>query len=321
MSPESTPPNTGGTSQGANDGAPEGAPDVADRVTDEPVVDENTDWEAIDKDEAAPNEVPEGDDTATPSGDDTASPSPDEQRPPAKKPGEEETPPPAKKPGEETPPPGKKPDEEQAPPPPPQETEEQRQERERKAAEEEKQAFAKLTDYYKIPDEMVERMRTEPELVLPELAAKVHTAVFQGMQQWATQIIPQYLAHQRQLDEANSKAKETFYSRWPSLAKHEKEVLQVGKMFGQMNPKATPQERLEKVGQLACAALGITPDPAPNSGKPPAQGAKPGQRKPAASRPMRPANPAGSSAGAPPPGDNIYENMATEFEAEDAGQG
>lgn len=317
-SPESTQGTTSGSNPApdagkSNGGAPEGTPDVTDRVTDEPVVDGEQDWDALGKDD---DEAPQSDDAQT-TGDDTPSPSSaksDEKTSP--KPGDQ---PQADQPGQT----GKqdqsddKSDEVPAQPQPqPQETPEQKAERERLAKEAEEKSFADLKKYYELPADMAERLSTEPELVLPEMAARVHQAVFKGIQQYMTQVVPLFLQQHAQVQEANQKSKEAFFGRWPSLKGHDARVLEVGRMYAQMNPKATPAERLETVGQIACAALGITPDPAP-SGKGDPQ-PKPGVKKPAAAG-FRPTNPAGSSSAALPPSDNPYEAMAEEFLDEDRG--
>jgi Predicted membrane protein len=282
---------------------------VVDRPTDD------TDWLG--------ESAPDNEDTTvvdTPTGDDTPSPSPEQQpkpgeqpKPPAKpapaKPGEEPVPP---KPGEQPKPPAEEP----KPQPEPQETEAQKKEREEAAQKAEQKRFDDLKEYYKLPDEYVERLRTEPELVLPEMAARVHQAVFRGLSDWVVNTIPQLFQQHQQVQEANTRTKEAFFGRWPSLKGHEKEVLQIGQMHRQMNPKMTAAERLEKVGQLACAALGITPDPKPGEEAPPPP--KPGQKVPAA-KPMKPANPQGSSSSASPPSDNVFEKMAEEFLDEDRG--
>jgi hypothetical protein len=311
--PESTPATTSGSSTPA---PAEGVKDVGPDVTAEPVVDEQTDWAALGDDETPPNEAP----TDETPGEGTPPPSekPDE-KPGQPKPGEEPPTPPPGQPGEKQLP-GEKPGEQAPPQPqqPPQETEEQRVAREKAQQEAETKAFEDLKKYYAVPEEMAERLRTEPELVLPEMAARVHQAVIRANQQWAMQMLPQMFQQQQLINEANTKSKEAFFSRWPSLAKHEEQVLQIGRMFAQMNPKATPQERLEKVGQLACAALNITPDPKSGTPPPPKAPTKPGQPQ-TRSQPMRPSNPAGSSGAGTPPSANEFETLAEEFLQEDQG--
>lgn len=328
--PESTQTTTsGGSPGGAPGGAPDGAKDVADKVTGKQVVDDSVDWASAGEpddfpsDEAPPNEETPAGDTST-GDEDEPQPSPSKKTPPAKKPGEDTVPgagdePDTGKPGEE-----EQPGDEPAPKPPakvdepPQETAEQKAERERLQQEAEEKDFNALKEYYKLPDDYVERLRTEPELIMPELAAKVHQAVYRGMQQYITQAIPNFLTQHSQLQEANTKAKEAFFGRWPSLKGHEERVLQVGAMFRQLNPKATPQERLEQVGKMACMALNIEPDPAPGGEDSPQPRPKVGAPK--KKQAVRPANPSGSSAGTPPPSDNVYTEIAEEFLAEDRGE-
>lgn len=272
-----------------------------------------------------PSQTPDGDNADE---DETPPPAPKPQpkpgeRKPAAKPAGEETPP-GKKPGEETPQgdqpkDGEQPPEGETPPAPKQETPEEKTARETREAEERQRYEQELTEYYKIPEELAARLATEPEQVLPVLASKVHMAVEQGMRNFVAQQLPVYLQHYQKITEAESRTKASFYERWPSLAKHEAQVKQVGEMYRKMNPKATPQDALEKIGALACAALGIQPDPAPsqrgNGQRPPVRPRTNGSRpvRPAA----RPAGVASSQAGAAPPSENLFSQYADQMLEED----
>lgn len=331
QSPESTPTTTSGGSGKPNDGAPAGAKDVAGKVTNEEVVDNEVDWASAgepDTDEVVQGEEPRTDETSTedevekpakPSSKPAEKP---KQKPAAPKSDEEKPAPKSDKPGEEeqsddestTRPPAKD-DEPETPKP---ETEEQKRDREEQERQAEEKAFNDLKTYYALPEDAVERLRTEPELVLPELAAKMHRAVMVNAERQMMQRMPQMLQQYTQLQEANAAAKEAFFSRWPSLKGHEAQVLKTGEYFRSVNPKATPQERLEQVGKMTCLALGIDPDPQPDdeapTRKPVQSKAKP--KKPA----MKPAATAGGSGGSAVPERNVFTEIAEEFEAEDRGE-
>ncbi len=197
-----------------------------------------------------------------------------------------------------------------------QETPEAKQAREQKQAEDAAKEHTKLVEYYKLPDDQAARLATEPEVVLPELAARLHVAVQNGVQAWAARVVPQIMLHAREHEKANEESKAAFYGRWPELQGKEEQVLQVGAMFRQMNPKATPEEALEKVGQLVCAALGITPSAKPNGQGQPHQQQQPRtvvQQRP----PVRPAGASSSQAGNAPVGDNPWEQEAATMVDED----
>src|SRR5688500_2761770 len=157
------------------------------------------------------------------------------------------------------------------------------------------------------------------EEVMTYIAAKDHQAVLRDMQKYMMQAVPQFLQQHTRLQEADRSAKEAFFSRWPSLKGHDERVLQVGAIYSQLNPKATPQQKLEQVGRMACVALGIDPDPAPND----EDGSQPRPKPKVAAKKkqvMRPANPSGSGNAAPPAGDNAFTAIAEEFLAEDRGE-
>lgn len=201
------------------------------------------------------------------------------------------------------------------PPGPQQETPEQKQAREAAEAQAREKFEHDLQEYYKLPDDLAARMQTEPEAVMPVLAAKLHQTVLGAAERMLNQVVPQMLEHHRQITEANNKAREAFYSRWPSLKGKDEHVIQIATMYGQLNPNATPQERLENVGKMVCAGLGITPDPAPGPGTtspnpPPPQ---PTRQQPT----FRPAGTSGSQAGATVPSDNLFTQMANEMLEED----
>ncbi len=233
---------------------------------------------------------------------------------PAPRPDEGKTPAPAKAetPEEEKPEPQR-----QEEKPPPQETPEQKAERERREAEERKQATQKLEEYYKLPDDLAARLATEPETVLPVMAARLHETVMRGVQEVVARAVPQMLHQYQTVTKANEESRSKFYDRWPSLKAHEEQVLQIGQMFRQMNPKATPQDALEKIGKLACAALGITEDqPKGRSGQSPAPRRPNNQpRRPG----FRPAAVEGSQGGNSPPAENVFTELAEEFIDEDRG--
>lgn len=239
-------------------------------------------------------------------------PKPVERQAPQKKPAAQQQPKPGEEPGgepapEDQPGEGEQPAGEDQQPgegqqPEVQETAEQKAAREAKEAEQRQKYEQELEDYYKLPDDLAARLATEPETVLPKLAAKVHQAVMVGVQNQVTQMIPEMFQRMQQVQKANQSAMDAFYGRWPGLRKHEKQVLEVGKMYRQMNPKATPQESVERIGMLVAAAMGF--DPA-TLGKPQGNGQQPAaRRRPGA--PARPAGVGGSQAGNAPAPENPW---------------
>lgn len=116
-----------------------------------------------------------------------------------------------------------------------------------------------LTEQYKIGEEDATRLQTEPELVLPQLAAKMHMEVMKQVVTAVQRLIPQMVTPALQQKDAEKGAKELFYGKNPDLVKYETQVLQAGAMFRKMNPKASPEEAAEKIGNIVRATLGLAP--------------------------------------------------------------
>lgn len=115
-----------------------------------------------------------------------------------------------------------------------------------------------LEQYYAIDEESALALATEPEKVLPKLAAQLHMSVMQQVQAEIAQSIPTLLKGTQEREVRESKAKNEFFTAWPELKGKENEVMQMGLMFRQLNPKATPQEAIQRIGEMTMNALGIT---------------------------------------------------------------
>lgn len=140
--------------------------------------------------------------------------------------------------------------------------------------------FGQLEEYYKLPDDMAARLQTEPELVLPQMAAKVHVAVVRGIQQYLATQLPSYIEHTTRMTAAEAKAKTAFYEANPDLTGYEEQVLQAGRTFRQMNPNAAPEVAIKAIGNLVRAAMGLQ-SPAPGGGMPSTPGASSAPAAPA----------------------------------------
>lgn len=174
-------------------------------------------------------------------------------------------------------------------------------------AEAQKKQFDELVDYYKIPDDMAARFQTEPEVVLPQLAAKVHQAIAINLERTLSSVVPNLIRNVAKMDSVEAEARTAFTARWPELVKHEPEVLRIGAIYRQLNPNATRETAIERIGQLVYEALGLTP-PAPAAGGASALAAPAAPAAPA--RPFTPAGGAGGARGPAPAGDNEFEAMA-----------
>ena len=165
---------------------------------------------------------------------------------------------------------------------------------------------------YGLPEDMAVKLQTEPEQVLPYLAARVHQNVVQQVVGRVTELLttqlPTMIRNHQAISEAELTAKNTFYGRWPQLKVHEETVKKAGVMFRSLNPNADSQTALEAIGKLVCDSLGI---PQGTGGAPAAPAAPASPAAPA----FRPAggSPGGGNA---PQGDNVYTSLAEEMIAD-----
>lgn len=141
-------------------------------------------------------------------------------------------------------------------PPPVQLTPEQLAEQQRQWQAYQSQQTAQLEQYYAMNEEDALALATEPEKVLPKLAARLHMQVMQNVQQQLAQTVPNVLKNVQESTARESQAKEQFFGKWPELRGNEAQVLQAGLMYRQMNPTASPQEAIEGIGRIVMAATG-----------------------------------------------------------------
>lgn len=174
-----------------------------------------------------------------------------------------------------------------------------------------------LTAHYKIPDELAAKLDTEPEVVLPVLAARMHIAVVNEVMARMSQSLPRAISEHKTFETREQAARAAFFTKWPGLEGKDEYVFKAGTMYRGMNPNATHEEAVNGVGRLVYAALGL-PVPGDTQAQQPAAGttlpAAPGAPQ---RTPFRPAGP--GAAGGTPPGKetNEFSQMANELLQED----
>jgi hypothetical protein len=258
--------------------------------------DESVDWAALNDGVDPGADDSEDDKAGTPVGEAAAAPPPSGA--PAEKgatPVEDQGKVPGEKPEDGNPDPNAPPPDPE-PDPEPQETPEQRAAREQQAKADFDQWRAseveRLTKEYAFDDETAQRLQTEPELVLPQLAAEMELRITQraleAFQKMIPQVVPQVVVSQQ----TEKAATDFFYDKNPDLRKYHKQVLKAGKLYRELNPKASPEEAAEQIGNLVRTSLKLKPVGAQAPAPSPAPAAKPAPHKPAG---------AGSSGKAPAP--------------------
>lgn len=169
--------------------------------------------------------------------------------------------------------------------------------------------LAQLEELYAVDEESATALLTEPEKVLPALAAKVHMEVLENSMRAMQAMVPVMMQQVTQHTEVNNQARNLFVGMNPDLADPSLEptILKLGTVYRSVNPTAPAPEAARAIGNLVRAALGIA---APQAQAP----AAPVQQSQAA--PFTPARGAGGGSRPAVPS-NPFEQLAAEMENED----
>jgi hypothetical protein len=162
--------------------------------------------------------------------------------------------------------------------------------------------LANFEKAYAFDEDAAARLQSEPEVELPKLAARLHMQITKQVLEGVQRIIPQLVPGVLQSQNTEKAATDMFFGANPDLKAHQQDVLVAGQMFRKMNPKATPEEAVVKIGEMVRAAKGLpplekgaaTPTPTPagrtQPHKPVAPGAG-GKPAPAAKPSVKPGEP------------------------------
>lgn len=187
------------------------------------------------------------------------------------------------------------------------------------------QFLPQLEQLYQLTPEQVEQIRTNPEQVLPKLAAQLHYEVQLAAHNSIASILPQMIQLHQQQTAAHTEYENRFYGQFPALKSavaadkaKEQTIIQSIRAFKHANPKASEEEVRNGAGLLAMMALKLPLEGLLGGGgtqqvaAPTAPAAAP-----SAAPPMRqvPPRPAGVGATAhiptPAPGGGEEENIFT----------
>lgn len=166
------------------------------------------------------------------------------------------------------------------------------------------------TTTYAVNDEDAAALLTEPETVLPRMAARMHMEVLEHAMRSMQVMVPQLLEQVQQSNQANTSAKTFFHGLNPDLADpaYEPAILELGKVYRRVNQDAPPEVAARAIGNLVRAALGIS---APGAGGQPPASVQ--QAQPVAMTPFVPARGAGGGV-SQPISSNAFEALAREWE-------
>jgi hypothetical protein len=173
----------------------------------------------------------------------------------------------------------------------------------------ESDSIAGLVPQYQLTEDEANAMLTEPELVLPKLAASVHARVVKNILEHLPQILPNLLASTMQAQTVETNLRSQFFSVNDDLSdpKFAPAIQQAGAMFRQLNPEADVATASFQVGNMVRMAMGLAPKAsAQNTPTPVAE-----QQVQQVQKPFTPAQ--SSAAGGRPATMNEFEALAMEI--------
>lgn len=139
---------------------------------------------------------------------------------------------------------------------------------------------ARFEKEFEFSEEDASRLQTEPELVLPKLAARLKMEAVEGAIAVIQQMIPKLIPQAVQATDREKEAQDFFFGKNPDLKKYPKQIQQAGMMFRKLNPKASPEEAAIKIGEIVRSSLGLAPVKAGAPAPTPKAAAKPAPHKP-----------------------------------------
>lgn len=126
-------------------------------------------------------------------------------------------------------------------------------------AAEEARIRGELEKVYAVSEEEALAFQTEPELVLPKMAANMHMQITKDVLAGIQSIMPQLIQRVQHTAITENTARDMFYDMNPDLAKPELEdaIFQCGKLFRQVNPDASADVAAKRIGDMVRQAMGM----------------------------------------------------------------
>ena len=152
---------------------------------------------------------------------------------------------------------------------------------------------------YAIASTDVELLQTEPEKVLPKLAARLYADIYEGVLTTIFAQLPQLVTTINTARTQHEEREADFFKAWPELKEHKAILPEIGKMYRQLYPDADDAKAIQDVGAMAMMRLGLTraptaptatPAPATVHPVPPPAPARAGFTAPAATTTQQPTN-------------------------------
>ena len=140
-----------------------------------------------------------------------------------------------------------------------------------------------LTERFAISEEDAELLQTQPEAVLPRMAANIMFEAISSVHKQIQEFVPSIIERHMKVMKAQMEAENAFYEKWPGLKGLDEEkstrLNGIIKAYNAANPNQPRERRIEEIGALAHQIMGI---PLPVAAAPP--------KRPKAAPPFQPAN-------------------------------
>jgi len=123
------------------------------------------------------------------------------------------------------------------------------------------QAIEQIEKRFQFTDEEREALHTEPDKVLPRLAARLQVETYEMVLAALQAALPALIGQAVQGYQVAQTAQSKFYERWPELNKPEysETIRQVSAQYRRAFPDASPEEAIEDIGRMVMRKLGIKP--------------------------------------------------------------
>jgi hypothetical protein len=130
----------------------------------------------------------------------------------------------------------------------------------------------KLAEQYTVSEEDAEMVLTNPEKILPQMAANIHSQIMMEVTKTMSQAIPQLIAQTLQAQPGmvsgamkaheNTETRQAkFFETFPKLSEHKKTVATAAQTVQTNFPDLSLEDQLQKTGQVAMAMLGLQMTP------------------------------------------------------------
>lgn len=171
-------------------------------------------------------------------------------------------------------------------------------------------AIPELEKTYVFTQEEADQLQTEPELVLPKLAAKMHANIVSAVLRNLPKIVPHYVEQQTTQATRERDSWDNFYAINSDLKGKvtKQQVLQIAQMYRTMNPNVTGKDAIIGIGKAIRMASGMA-EPAAASTSNTVATSTPVKPTPASNaQPFIPAQ--GRGAGGSKPANSVWDEMA-----------